>query len=77
MFIKYEKPFGRIDYIEKKYKTIIIDYAHTPDGLKQVLENLLTHFNKKIILVFGCGGDRDKKDLSWEELQTNIVVKYS
>ncbi len=58
---KIRNPFGRIDYIEKKNKKIVIDYAHTPDGLKQVLKNLLSHFNKKIILVFGCGGDRDKK----------------
>ena len=58
---KVKNPLGRIDYIGNKYKTIIIDYAHTPDGLKKVLGSLLTHFNKKIILVFGCGGDRDRK----------------
>lgn len=45
--------------IDKPYK-VIIDYAHTPDGM----ENILTAVNEfkkgRIITVFGCGGDRDK-----------------
>ena len=40
---------------------IIVDFAHTPDALEQTLISLRKQFNKKIILVFGCGGDRDKK----------------
>ena len=40
--------------------TIIIDYAHSPDGLINVLESLRKVYSKKIIAVFGCGGDRDK-----------------
>lgn len=40
--------------------TVIIDYAHTPDGLKSIL-NCIRSFSKgRIITVFGCGGDRDK-----------------
>ena len=40
---------------------IILDYAHTPDALKTCLQNLKDQFkNKKISIVFGCGGDRDK-----------------
>lgn len=40
--------------------TVIIDYAHSPDGLINVLQSLRKVYTKKIITVFGCGGDRDK-----------------
>jgi len=36
-----------------------VDYAHTPDGLKTVLEALRPHVSGKLIVVFGAGGDRD------------------
>ncbi|HEY0052735.1 MAG TPA: UDP-N-acetylmuramoyl-L-alanyl-D-glutamate--2,6-diaminopimelate ligase [Caulobacteraceae bacterium] len=36
-----------------------VDYAHTPDGLKTVLEALRPHAAKRLVTVFGCGGDRD------------------
>ncbi len=39
---------------------IFIDYAHTEDGLRNVLKALKAVSSNKIILVFGCGGDRDK-----------------
>ena len=37
-----------------------VDYAHTPDGLKTVLEALRPHARGKLIVVFGAGGDRDR-----------------
>ncbi|MFO1015331.1 MAG: UDP-N-acetylmuramoyl-L-alanyl-D-glutamate--2,6-diaminopimelate ligase [Caulobacteraceae bacterium] len=37
-----------------------VDYAHTPDGLRTVLEALRPHATGKLICVFGCGGDRDR-----------------
>ena len=40
--------------------TVIIDYAHTPDGLKKVLQSIRNLCKGKLITVFGCGGDRDK-----------------
>ena len=50
---------GRLNIIKNKKKTICIDYAHTPDGLKKVIETLKNHYNKKVNIVFGCGGNRD------------------
>ncbi len=41
------------------YPVVIIDYAHTPDALKQVLKTLHKQFKDNLTCVFGCGGDRD------------------
>ncbi|QKX02992.1 UDP-N-acetylmuramyl-tripeptide synthetase [Wolbachia endosymbiont of Litomosoides sigmodontis] len=46
--------------IEKVKPFAFVDYAHTPSALKQTLLSLKWHFNKKIVLVFGCGGNRDQ-----------------
>lgn len=54
---------GRFQYFISKEKiTAIVDYAHTPDALKNVLItiNALRTGNEKVITVVGCGGDRDK-----------------
>ena len=40
---------------------VIVDFAHSPDALEQSLVALKKQFKKKILLVFGCGGERDKK----------------
>ena len=40
--------------------TVIIDYAHTPDGLKNILSTFRECEKNRLIAVFGCGGDRDK-----------------
>ncbi len=53
---------GRFQYFISKEKiTAIVDYAHTPDALKNVLEtiNTLRTGNESVITVVGCGGDRD------------------
>lgn len=39
---------------------IFVDYAHTPDGLEKALQELRAYANGKLVVVFGCGGDRDK-----------------
>ncbi|PLW70510.1 UDP-N-acetylmuramoyl-L-alanyl-D-glutamate--2,6-diaminopimelate ligase [Pseudohalioglobus lutimaris] len=39
---------------------VIIDYAHTPDALEQVLSALKPHVQGELAVVFGCGGDRDR-----------------
>ncbi len=54
---------GRFQYyISKEKITAIVDYAHTPDALKNVLVtiNALRTGNENVITVVGCGGDRDK-----------------
>ncbi|RZO49555.1 MAG: UDP-N-acetylmuramoyl-L-alanyl-D-glutamate--2,6-diaminopimelate ligase, partial [Candidatus Pelagibacterales bacterium] len=54
---------GRLECIANlnNNSNIILDFAHTPDALEQSLIALKKQFNKKIIIVFGCGGERDKK----------------
>ncbi|TRO65628.1 UDP-N-acetylmuramoyl-L-alanyl-D-glutamate--2,6-diaminopimelate ligase [Christiangramia sabulilitoris] len=55
---------GRFQYVisEKEKITAIVDYAHTPDALKNVLEtiNSIRTKNENLITVVGCGGDRDR-----------------
>ncbi|MBF0479596.1 MAG: UDP-N-acetylmuramoyl-L-alanyl-D-glutamate--2,6-diaminopimelate ligase [Candidatus Omnitrophica bacterium] len=52
---------GRLEKVECGTDYLIfIDYAHTDDALKNVLESVRRLPHGKIILVFGCGGDRDK-----------------
>jgi UDP-N-acetylmuramoyl-L-alanyl-D-glutamate--2,6-diaminopimelate ligase len=38
---------------------LVVDYAHTPDALEQVLDNLRAHTRGALVCVFGCGGERD------------------
>ena len=54
---------GRLECISKlkNNSRIIVDFAHTPDALEKSLISLKEHFKKDILIVFGCGGDRDKK----------------
>lgn len=50
---------GRMQRVASKDGCFIVDYAHTPDALTQVLASLKTHCEGKLWAVFGCGGDRD------------------
>ena len=57
-----ESVSGRFEYFVSEEKiTAIVDYAHTPDALKNVLEtiNSIRTKNEELITVVGCGGDRD------------------
>ena len=51
---------GRLNILKNKNKIVCLDYAHTPDGLEKVITTLQSHFKKKVNIVFGCGGNRDK-----------------
>ncbi len=73
---------GRLEVIKnhnsKKFPTVLIDYAHSPDALEKailVCKEILFKENKgKLITVFGCGGDRDK---SKRALMGEIAAKLS
>lgn len=57
---KCKSPEGRMDIITKNNKYAVVDYAHTPDAVFNIL-NCLKELNfNKMITVIGCGGDRDK-----------------
>ena len=52
---------GRVEVVPTPGKpySILIDYAHTPDGLENVLSSVKDFCKGRVIAVFGCGGDRD------------------
>ncbi|NIK75871.1 UDP-N-acetylmuramoyl-L-alanyl-D-glutamate--2,6-diaminopimelate ligase [Paenibacillus castaneae] len=53
---------GRVEAVNAGQSfAVIVDYAHTPDGLENVLRAVQQFADKRIICVFGCGGDRDRK----------------
>ena len=51
---------GRMEILGDFPVPVVVDYAHTPDGLKNALLALRQHSQGEIWCVFGCGGDRDK-----------------
>ena len=52
---------GRLEFVETKMSvSVFVDYAHTPDALANVCSALKEIEPKRLITVFGCGGDRDK-----------------
>ena len=52
---------GRFELVRAGQKfPVIVDYAHTPDGVENVLHTARKITKKRIIAVFGCGGDRDR-----------------
>lgn len=54
-------PTGRFNIIRlSQNKTIVVDFAHTPDGLEKALSSARKICQGKLIALFGCGGDRDK-----------------
>ena len=55
-----KEPKGRMDLIEYNNNKIIVDYAHTPDALENVLNTVKNIKHNKIITIIGCGGNRDK-----------------
>lgn len=67
---------GRFEVLSKGNKKVIIDYSHTADSLEQALISIrhLAGEKKKVVTVFGCGGDRDKTK---RPIMGSIAEKYS
>lgn len=66
---------GRVQSFESpRGFSVLVDYAHTPDGLENVLTTVKQFAQRKIITVFGCGGDRDKTK---RPIMGSIAAKYS
>ena len=67
---------GRVEVVPTPGKpyTVLIDYAHTPDGLENLLRSVKDYCKGRVILVFGCGGDRDKTK---RPIMGEIAVKYA
>lgn len=66
---------GRFELIKEiKRVSVIVDYAHTPDALENVLKAASGFTKNRLITVFGCGGDRD---MSKRPLMGEIAGRYS
>lgn len=54
-------PIGRLEHVGNfNGGSVYIDYAHTPDSLKKILQTLRKTCKNKLHILFGCGGDRDR-----------------
>jgi len=52
---------GRLEQVENQHQALmVVDYAHTPDALEKVLATLVALQPRRLLTVFGCGGDRDR-----------------
>jgi UDP-N-acetylmuramoyl-L-alanyl-D-glutamate--2,6-diaminopimelate ligase len=77
MLSELESVSGRFQFIVSNQKiTAIVDYAHTPDALENVLSTIndIRTNNEKLITVVGCGGDRDKAK---RPIMANIATTLS
>lgn len=54
-------PPGRMQIINYKNNSIIIDYAHTPDAMEKIISTVKIMNHDRIITIFGCGGNREKE----------------
>ncbi len=60
-FSNVKKIDGRMNFYNlQNGAKVVVDYAHTPDSLEKSLSNLKKFVNGRLIVVFGCGGNRDK-----------------
>ncbi|NIM07030.1 MAG: UDP-N-acetylmuramoyl-L-alanyl-D-glutamate--2,6-diaminopimelate ligase [Armatimonadetes bacterium] len=57
---KADAPTGRFQRLPSDKCTVVVDYAHTPDGLGKVLKTARDFCRGRLFVVFGCGGDRDQ-----------------
>ncbi len=66
---------GRFELVDKGQPfSVVVDYAHTPDGMENVLSLAKSLQPRQLITVFGCGGDRDKEK---RPIMGGVASKYS
>ncbi|RRJ66664.1 UDP-N-acetylmuramoyl-L-alanyl-D-glutamate--2,6-diaminopimelate ligase [Paenibacillus oralis] len=66
---------GRVEAVDEGQSfAVIVDYAHTPDGLENVLRTVNEFAQGRVICVFGCGGDRDRTK---RPIMGRIAAKYA
>ena len=66
---------GRLERVDAGQAfAILVDYAHTPDALERVLSTIRGLTDKRIITLFGCGGDRDRGK---RPIMGRIAAEYS
>ncbi|MGM8364224.1 UDP-N-acetylmuramoyl-L-alanyl-D-glutamate--2,6-diaminopimelate ligase [Virgibacillus sp. W0181] len=66
---------GRFEQVLKGQGfAVIVDYAHTPDSLENVLQTVKQFSKQKVYVVVGCGGDRDRQK---RPLMANVALKYA
>ncbi|MFO1445805.1 UDP-N-acetylmuramoyl-L-alanyl-D-glutamate--2,6-diaminopimelate ligase [Bacillus sp. Bva_UNVM-123] len=71
---KVEGVSGRFETVHAGQNfTVIVDYAHTPDSLENALKTIKQFSKKRIFVIVGCGGDRDR---SKRPLMAEIACKY-
>ncbi|MBQ7936701.1 MAG: UDP-N-acetylmuramoyl-L-alanyl-D-glutamate--2,6-diaminopimelate ligase [Clostridia bacterium] len=69
------KVSGRAEVITEGLPfSVMLDYAHTPDALENILTTIRTYAKGRIVTLFGCGGDRDKTK---RPKMAAVVAKYS
>jgi UDP-N-acetylmuramoyl-L-alanyl-D-glutamate--2,6-diaminopimelate ligase len=66
---------GRFELVNAGQEfTVIVDYAHTPDSLENVLKTIQSFAKKRVFVIVGCGGDRDKTK---RPLMAEIACRYA
>jgi UDP-N-acetylmuramyl-tripeptide synthetase len=66
---------GRFELVDEGQSySVIVDYAHTPDGLENILKTVRQFAKRKVIVVFGCGGDRDR---SKRPIMGRLAAEYA
>lgn len=71
VLLNINMPAGRMDMVEYQNNRIIVDYAHTPDAVLNVISTVKEVCEGKIYTVFGCTGDRDRTK---RPIMTKIVT---
>lgn len=70
-------PEGRFERIDNQLGvSIIVDYAHTPDAMKMILQTVKKHTANRLIVVFSCGGNRDRAKRPKMGMMASIYADY-